>query len=651
MNAPLSTLVPRLLRAVSLFPLLLASVALSAAADAAKPNILWITSEDHGPHMGCYGDTYATTPNVDGLAKKGMIYMHCWSNAPVCAPARTTIITGMYATSLGAEHMRSMVPFPAGKKMFPQFLREAGWYCTNNSKEDYNIEKPGQVWDESSKNGHWRNRAAGPQGQGSQPFFAVFNSLKSHESQIRTRPHTQVHDPAKVRVPAYHPDTPEVRQDWAQYYDQVTEADADAGRLLADLEKDGLSEDTIVFYYADHGSGMPRSKRWCYDSGLHVPLVVYIPEKFASLRPPEYKAGGKSERLVSFVDLAPTMLSLIGVQPPDWMQGHAFLGKFITEPQPFLHGFRGRMDERLDLVRSVTDGRYVYVRNYMPHLIYGQHLNYMWQTPTTRVWEQLHKEGKLNAVQDAFWKPKPREELYDLKNDPDEVKNLADEVSYPGEAKQYAGIMRKLFEAHWNHARDVRDIGFVPEGERLKDSNGGSPYDVARADVGYAYHPRHIADIASGFRQEFHVGLQLLEPPLTTSPSSFKSYWAVLGHQMLGKRAVDARRDALVATLKDPSAPVRIAAARALVDFGTEADAQAAFTVLLDAADWSKNDVFTAMSALDALAAVGQKAAQIMKPEALAARIKTLPAKGPAPDPRYKEYIPRILEELRERFP
>ncbi|MEO6740735.1 MAG: sulfatase, partial [Chthoniobacteraceae bacterium] len=376
--------------------------ALAAAAIAeTRPNILWITSEDHGPHMGCYGDTFATTPNVDALAKRGMIYAHCWSNAPVCAPARTTIITGMYPTSLGAEHMRSMVPFPKGKKMFPQFLREAGWYCSNNAKEDYNIEKPGQVWDESSKNAHWRKRPEGV------PFFAVFNSLKSHESQIRTRPHKQVHDPAKVRVPAYHPDTPEVRQDWAQYYDQVSEADADAGALLADLEKDGLSEDTIVFYYADHGSGMPRSKRWPYNSGLQVPLVVYIPEKFKELRPPEYQAGGKSERLVSFVDLAPTMLSLIGVQPPEWMQGHAFLGKFITEPQPFLHGFRGRMDERLDLVRSVTDGRYVYVRNYMPHLIYGQHLNYMWQTPTTRVWEQLHKEGKLNAVQDKFWNPKP----------------------------------------------------------------------------------------------------------------------------------------------------------------------------------------------------------------------------------------------------
>ena len=208
-----------------------------------KPNILWLTSEDHGPHMGCYGDTYATTPNVDALAAKGLLYAHCWSNAPVCAPARTTLISGLYATSTGGEHMRSMVPFPAGKKMYPQLLREAGYYCTNNAKEDYNLAKPGKVWDESSRKAHWRNRRK------AQPFFAVFNSEKSHESQIRTRPHTQVHDPASVRVPAYHPDTPEVRQDWAQYYDGVTAADADAGAAAEGTRggRPGRRHDRLLF--------------------------------------------------------------------------------------------------------------------------------------------------------------------------------------------------------------------------------------------------------------------------------------------------------------------------------------------------------------------------------------------------------------------
>ena len=252
-----------------------------SAAESSRPNILWITSEDHGPEMGCYGDKLATTPNVDALAAKGLLYTRAWSTAPVCAPARTALISGMYPSANGSEHMRSLVPMPRGTKMFPQLLREAGYYCSNRSKEDYNLEKPGKVWDESSNKGHWRNRREG------QPFFAVFNSTKSHESQMRIRPHTPIHEPAKVRVPAYHPDTPEVRRDWAQYYDKVTEADADAGRVLAQLEADGLAGNTIVFYFGDHGSGMPRSKRWPYNSGLHVPLVVYIPEQFKHLRPPE----------------------------------------------------------------------------------------------------------------------------------------------------------------------------------------------------------------------------------------------------------------------------------------------------------------------------------------------------------------------------
>src|SRR5690349_8422841 len=228
-------------------PLLLALAAAflvngtAVPAEAPRPNILWLTSEDHGPHMGCYGDKYATTPNVDRLAAKGVIYTHAWSNAPVCAPARTCLISGMYATSTGGEHMRSLVPYPDGKKMFPQYLREAGYYCTNNSKEDYNLAKPGKVWDDSSRTAHYRDRRPG------QPFFAVFNLLVSHESQIRTRPHKQVHDPAKVRLPSYHPDTPEVRRDWAQYYDKVTQMDAQAGKLLDELAAAGLAGDTIVF--------------------------------------------------------------------------------------------------------------------------------------------------------------------------------------------------------------------------------------------------------------------------------------------------------------------------------------------------------------------------------------------------------------------
>ncbi len=592
-----------------------------------RPNILWISSEDHGPHMGCYGDTFATTPNVDKLAARGMIYTRVWSCAPVCAPARTTIISGMYPPSTGAEHMRSMIPYPAGKKMFPQFLREAGYYCSNNAKQDYNLEKPGRVWDVSAARAHWRNR--GPD----QPFFAVFNSEKSHESKLRVRPHKQIHDPAKVRVPAYHPDTPEVRQDWAQYYDIVTEADADAGKRLTELEEAGLAEDTIVFYWGDHGSGMPRSKRWPYDSGLHVPLIVYIPEKFKALRPPEYKPGGKSDHLVSFVDFAPTVLSLAGLQPPAWMQGHAFLGKFPEPPQSFIYGFRGRMDERYDLVRSVTDGRYVYIRNYMPHKIYGQHIDYMFQTPTTRVWKRLHDEGKLAPAQDVFWNTKAPEELYDLQSDPDEINNLA-------ALRAHQEILERLRTAQHDLAQKIRDVGFLPEGELFSRSKGGSPYDMRHDDSQYPFE-RVIgtAELASMLKPD---AVPALKTRLRDSDSAVR-YWAALGMLMRGEFGLREAHAELLAALKDNSPYVRIAAAESLGRYGSDADLKAALKILVELAPIDKNGVFVSMAALNALDALGQKAGSV------ADAIKAMPATAIVPDPRYSSYVPRLLEDLRGR--
>ena len=218
----------------------------TSAADLPPPSVLWLSSEDNGPHLGAYGDAYATTPHLDGLAARGLIYRNAWSTAPVCAPARTPIISGLYPASTGAHHMRSQSQLPEGFRFFPQFLREAGYYTTNNSREDYNLAKPGgqgAVWHESSREAHWRNRPDGTS------FFAVFNFTVSHESQIRRRPHTPVHDPAAVRVPAYHPDVPEVRQDWAQYYDKLTEMDAMAGERLAEPLRPTMRP---------NGSGWPR---------------------------------------------------------------------------------------------------------------------------------------------------------------------------------------------------------------------------------------------------------------------------------------------------------------------------------------------------------------------------------------------------------
>jgi arylsulfatase A-like enzyme len=606
--------------------LLLATLAISLTAFAAdKPNILWLTSEDHGPHMGCYGDSYATTPNIDALAGKGMLFKRAWSCGPVCAAARTTIIAGMYPPSTGGEHMRSMTQMPKGTKMYPQFLREAGYYCTNNSKEDYNLAKPEGVWDESSGNAHWKKRKDG------QPFFAIFNETCSHESQLRKRPHEQVHDPKGVRIPAYHPDTPEVRQDWAQYYDQVTEADASAGRRLKEIEEAGLAAETIVFYYADHGSGMPRNKRWPCNSGLQVPMVVYFPPKWQHLAPKEYGAGVKSDRLVSFVDLAPTLLSLIGVQPPAWMQGHAFAGKFQTEPQPFIFGFRGRMDERYDTVRSVTDGRFVYVRNFMPHLSQAQHVNFQFQTPTTQVWRKLFDAGKTTPEQSIFWKqPKDAEELYDLQSDRDEVHNLAGKP-------EHAETLAKMRQAQEGLAVKIRDVGLLPEGEMHQRAEGTTPYDMAHDDALYPMQRvLSLAGAASSMKPEV---LPELKAAFADKDSAIR-YWAVMGALMRGEKGVTQLHAELTAATKDSSTYVQIPAHWALAKHGAEADRQPALAGLVGLANWSQHNVFTVISALCAIGDLGDSAKPILED------LKKLPTKGTSPDPRFNSYVSRLLADL-----
>ena len=498
--------------------LLFTSVTATQAAD--LPNVLWLTSEDNGPHLGCYGDEYATTPNLDALAAKGMIYIRAISNAPVCAPARTTIISGMYPPSTGSEHMRSMTSLPAGYKMYPAYLRELGYYCTNKSKEDYNLRKEGEVWNESGGKGHWKNRP-----DKKQPFFAIFNYTVCHESRIRKRPHTQVHDPAKVRVPAYHPDHPEVRKDWAQYHDKLTEMDRQVGAQLKELEAAGVADDTIIFYYGDHGSGMPRSKRWPFFSGLNVPLIVHVPEKWKHLAASDYKVGGSSDRRVGFVDLAPTLLSIAGKKPPTHMQGHAFMGKHEAPAQEYGYGFRGRMDERYDMVRSVVGKRYMYIRNYMPHKLYGQHVGYMFVTTTTQVWKRLYDEGKLNEAQSHFWKTKPAEELYDLEKDPDEVNNLAG-------SKKHQKVLDQMRKAHREHVAKIRDVGFLPEGEIHSRSQGSTPYEMGHDDKKYPFKKIHAAaEMASSMRSQDLLAIT----KLLDDDDSAVRYWGALGPPHAGK--------------------------------------------------------------------------------------------------------------------
>jgi arylsulfatase A-like enzyme len=563
---------------------------------AERPNILWITCEDIGPQLGCYGDSYAETPNLDRLAAQGVHYRTAWSNAPVCAPARTTIISGVYPTSTGAQHMRSLVAMPASMRMYPQLLRERGYYCTNNSKEDYNLDKPGRVWDDSSGKAHWKNRQPG------QPFFAVFNSMVTHESEIRTRPHTWKHDPAKVRVPAYHPDTPEVRLDWAQYYDNIATMDSQAGKLIDEVAAAGLMNQTIIFFYGDHGSGMPRNKRWPYNSGLQVPLIVKVPEKFRHLVPPDYVAGGTSDRLVAFVDLAPTLLSLVGIQPPEWMQGHAFLGLYVAPPQRYLHGFRDRMDERYDLVRSVRNERYIYLRNYMPHLIYGQHIAYMFETPTTRLWKQLYDEGKLKPPQTFFWEAKPAEELYDLQSDPDEIHNLAD-------SPQHQAVLDELRQAQQEHVFRIRDVGLLTEADMHSRAAGTTIYEMGHDPYMYPLEKIFaMADLASSLKSG---ATPKLKKGFRDSDDAVR-YWAAMGLLMRGREAVAAGREELRAALNDPSPSVRVTAAQALAQWGTESDLSPALATLEQLAPPDKNGVYVSLLALNAIDALGSKAVSLM---------------------------------------
>ncbi|MCW5962681.1 MAG: sulfatase-like hydrolase/transferase [Bryobacterales bacterium] len=606
--------------------------AISCAQPASKPNILWITCEDIGPELGCYGDSYADTPNIDNLASRSLRYLNASSNAPVCAPARTTIISGVFPPSLGAEHMRSVLPLPASMKMYPELLREQGYYVANNQKKDYNLLEPVEVWSESSKAAHWRNRADG------QPFFAIFNFTTTHESQIRRRPHEAVHDPAKAPIPAYHPDTPEVRRDWAQYYDNITTMDAQAAKVLAELEADGLVDDTIVFFYGDHGSGMPRSKRWPYNSGLQVAMLLHVPDKFKHLAPADYQAGGTSDRPVGFVDLAPTLLSLAGAKPPAWMQGDAFAGAAVTQAPKYQFGFRGRMDERYDCVRACRDSRYQYLRQFMPHRIYGQHIAYMFETPTTQVWKRLYDEGKLQPPQTYFWETKPFEELYDLQSDPDEVKNLAVLPAQQRTPEQQAKL-EEMRQATHDWMIRIRDVGLLPEAEIHSRSEGTTPYDMARQEGKYPM--ERVLAVAEAASQGYGAGAQ---PPMDleglVDADSAVRYWTILGLLMRGKDAVNANAPALRKALQDSAPSVRIAAAEALGRHGNDTDANAALDVLLQQADLSLNSLYVALAAVNAIDQMDQRA----KPGL--ARLRALPREKEGLEQRLRAYVPRLIEDV-----
>lgn len=535
--------------------LALASLALAYAAQAAdRPNILWITSEDNSPdYLGCYGDPFAKTPTIDKLAREGVLYENAYANAAVCGPARTTLILGMYPPSVGGEHMRSQAPLPANIKIYPQYLREAGYYTTNNSKQDYNIDQGTAGWDESSNKAHWKNRPK------DKPFFAIFNTNVTHESALH--PRKNVLGPGapidKVRVPAYLPDTQLAREHIANYYTRINEMDQFVAKHLKELEEAGLADDTIVFYYSDHGGIMPRGKRFIYDSGTHVPLVIRAPEKWAHLMP--HKPGTRTDEIVGFVDFAPTLLNIVGAKIPSHMQGRAFLGEKLGSAPEYAYTFRARADERIDFKRGVTDGKFNYIRNYLAYLPTGQHVNYLWLNPVAPQLEKLFKEGKATPEQSAFFLPAPLEELFDLEADPDEVNNLA------GDPK-YRDVLLRMREANRQHLLKIRDSGFIPEALLVEWSRGSgkTPYHISRDDVQYPLD--EIINAADMLLDKGEKALPKLVRSLN-SKNPIIQYWALVNCMVL-KTEDERALKRINALTRSPIVPTRIAAAEYLARLG-----------------------------------------------------------------------------------
>lgn len=533
-----------------------------ARADDARPNILWITCEDISANIGCYGDDYAVTPRIDQLAAEGVRYTAAFAPIGVCAPARSCLITGMWPPSLGTHHMRCQSKLPQGVQCFTEYLRAAGYYCSNNVKTDYNFAVPKNAWDESSRRAHWRGRAAG------QPFFSVFNFTTTHESQVRMPdakfvertkdlPDNARHDPAKAPIPPYHPDVPEVRQDWARYADLISVMDGEVGAVLDELQQEGLAEETIVFFFSDHGAGLPRSKRWLYDSSTRVPLIIHFPKKYEQLAPSA--PGTTCDRLVNFVDFGPTVLSLAGVPIPPTMQGVPFLGKKAGPERQYVHGFRDRMDERYDMLRSVRDERYKLIRNYQPQKPYFgvQHLSYQNEMPTMQAWERLAAAGELNAVAAQWMQPtKPDVELYDTVVDPWEINNLADDP-------QYAEVRQRLQTELARWMQDIGDLGLLPECDLRTRFKSEPPYDAIRREPQSYPFARILAAAelaASTTPASADEQTRLLE--MASDDDAAVRYWAIRG--LVNRCGDDKCQAALVAALKDDAPAVRITAAEAL---------------------------------------------------------------------------------------
>lgn len=539
---------------------LFATGLLSLSADEVRPNILWITSEDNGVSwVSCYGGTNASTPAIDQLAREGFRYTHCFDNAAVCAPTRSCWITGMYAISNGTQPMRSRNRIPHDRiPYYPDLLRKAGYHTSNPGKTDYNIggREDKDCWDyKGGKNKPqygWRMRKPG------QPFFAVVNIGDSHESRAHGNVDNPGKDPSRMKLFSYHPDLPVIRKNYAKYAAAVENMDRKVKATINALKADGLYEDTIVVYNSDHGGVMARSKRFLYSSGVHCPLVVRIPAKFKHLYPAD-APGMTVDRIVSFVDMPKTWLSLAGAEIPDTLQGTVFLGTGV-EPAPRYHlGFRERADERLDNVRLIRDGRFAYHRNYMPYAPAGQHLAYLWKAPATPAWEQHHREGRTNAITGRFFEPRVSEEFYDNQSDFDNVNNLID-------APEHQQRIAELKAALRQKQLELFDSGLLPEKmrERRAEAHNLTLYEMVRNPEIYPLETYlDAADLALS-REPEHLNFYVEQ--LGDADAGLR-WWAVVGLHLLAEGAAPAKA-ALRQALSDDSHEVRMMAAWTLVKIG-----------------------------------------------------------------------------------
>lgn len=529
----------------------------SGPGDGERPNILWINSEDNGTYIGCYGDRVANTPNLDQLAQQGVRYINCFANAPVCAVMRSSWILGIPAVSTGTQHMRSNFRVPDSLLPYPALLKEAGYYTTSSGRTDYNNSSfNSEIWDEYGRSAHYRNR---PEGM---PFFHNFNILASHEGQIFNDLYPEKYpvegSPSKgIIIPPYQVETPENYADWQRVYERIADMDSQVGKYLAELKESGEAENTIVVYCPDHGGITLRSKRYLFDSGTRVPLIVYVPEKWKKLAPG--KAGSVIERLVQYIDMPKTFLSLAGAEVPEHMPGHVFLGP-TTEPAPenvFL--FSDRFIASPDMSRGITDGRWKYIRNYETDRPRLQMLYYPLMQRGQMSQLREYQAGRTNPVQSEIFQLQPYEELYDTREDPYEIENLSGLPAYRDKLEEMRQDLDKQI-------LESRDAGFLPEPlmAEIDQDNTTTIYDFCQSADNY--HLQEIMKIAAMAAEKDPGNIPELVKDLKHNDPVMR-YWAIQGLRILGREAGPAIRD-IESALEDAEASVRINAMMALGNTG-----------------------------------------------------------------------------------